>query len=503
MKRFLATGTQKAGRQTPAARPYTAPMSGRFFQRIFQRPFRRTRPKPRGVFSLRFAPCLSFCLALCLLPLAACSTKPQSTSGGVDPATSAATGVSGASAPAQSATAAGAAQPNEPETLQLINWMRNCAKTEEGFFSYGAEVIPEKSTAGNLMIGYRLYFNNIATRQTQPLSLPDTENGYLRESTDGGPPTLFVMGERLVVSYTDGILETMRLDLSDRKTLLEKDYGIRLWCYAGRYIYYTYTVETKGTEDTETSYQVFIGKLDVESGERETLYTLAKNENLAGVLGSQILLSSHVYSEDGMKSTSISFYSLNPQTGEKEELYTLDASDKNLLEYAITGGSLYWQMEGENALNRYDFATGEATQFSFSDDFYYYQAYPAWDDKLPVVAHKKNGSGFDCFYADLTTGETAPLNARRPSEDASYAMLLEIDGEFGEYYIASTDSLEGKTWAVSNSGVLSQQPSAEPVIDPNITLQSTDYVRQYVLIQKMDYWQGKLDYIPFTLMAAA
>ncbi len=267
MKRFLATGAQKAGRQTPAARPYTAPISGRFFQRIFQRPFRRTRPKPCGVFSFRFAPCLSFCLALCLLPLAACSTKPQSASGGASPSTSAASGafeVSEASTPGQSPAQTGDAQPKAPEELHSLGGMgANPAKTEEGFFSFGTEVIPEKSTKYAFTYGIRLYFNNIATRQTQPLNLPDAENGYLFESAKPSAPIAFMANGRLVILYPDKKIESFLPDLSDRTTLKEAETSedisqFNFLFYSNKYLYYTSYDE--GEDRTQ------LGKINLENG---------------------------------------------------------------------------------------------------------------------------------------------------------------------------------------------------------------------------------------------
>ncbi len=454
------------------------------------RPFLTPRVNPCGVFGFRLTLCLSFCLALFLLPLAACSTKPQSTSTGVL-----------SSPAAQSPALTGEAQPEVPEELRSLGMKVGPAKTEEGFFSFGAEVLPEKSTKDALIYGIRLYFNNVATKQTQPLNLPDTENGYLRESKDPSSPFAFMADGRLVILYPDKKIESFLPDLSDRTTLKEAETTedisqFNFLFFSNKYLYYTSYDEGEGRTQ--------LGKINLEDGMQEFFYTLADNEFPVDVYDGQILLTNQVYKENNSEiptqRESETLYALDPQTGEKKSLYTLDEKKTENLEYQLFDGQICWRIAEENMLGYYNIATGETKQFPLEEELYYYTVFQNWGDRLIVGASREDmdGGGYHFWYVDTRTGETAPIPWSQPDS----AFLPLIQEEFGEYYLTNAADLEGKTWAVSASGEIVQMEKTE-AYTPAVTLQATDYIRQYALIKKQDYWQGKENYIPFTLMAQA
>ncbi len=212
------------------------------------------------------------------------------------------------------------------------------------------------------------------------------------------------------------------------------------------------------------------------------------------------MLAKQVYKEDSSDIPaaieSVIFYGLNPQNGEKESLYTLDKKNTDYTGYQTFDGQLCWRIANECELGYYNMTTGETKQFLFEEELYYYTVLQNWDNRL-IVEVNREGMGRDgdhFWYADTRTGETTPIPWSQPDG----ALLPLIQEEFGEYYLTSASTLEGKTWAASASGeIVQMEKSGIDTSSP--TLQFTDRIYQYALIKKEDYWQGKEDYISFTL----
>ncbi len=66
----------------------------------------------------------------------------------------------------------------------------------------------------------------------------------------------------------------------------------------------------------------------------------------------------------------------------------------------------------------------------------------------------------------------------------------------------AADGVNGTTWAMNEAGKpeILDIPAGANIYDYTLAPASTDYVVQYALVNKEDYWQGKVDYIPFTIM---
>lgn len=304
-------------------------------------------------------------LAGLLLLLGACTGK-----GGEEESSATLSLPAAASGPAKSAAPAPAEIDRE---LREVGYRRSATSPSgDGIYSVELELIPEKSKNGQFLWGKRLYFHDFATRQSRPLHVPGTENGYLYEDKDQFIPLYFVVGEKLVL-LSNGKVETLNLDLSGREILLETSAE----SFTGQSVFadeqYIYMVLFKWEQEQPVQQMV---KLDVVRGDISIFYTLSVEESLAGLYENLFVLEVPEYRETGGAAKTVQFDTLHPDTAAREELFTLQANEDGFNSCYITEDYVFWQNIGEPSFRLQSLTSGETVDFQEAEPAHYYALRP-------------------------------------------------------------------------------------------------------------------------------